>query len=154
MSEVIDFLARDKRRLTRRLLDYWYAKRGTRAMPEENDIDPDELGVDWEYCFLLQARDIANVRDYNFTYLGSGITQAYFDDLFDEHNQFLLGPNAHHLSKHFDAVLATKAPVIDQGDFCTLQGRCIHYRQILLPLGDAQGTITAIFGGMSHKLLD
>ena len=154
MSDSIDFSTKDKRRLTQRLLDYWNEKRGDRAMPEENDIDPDELATDWDYCFLLQARDIFNIQDYNFTYLGTGITQAYFDNLFDEHNEFLIGPNAYHLSNHFDKVLQTKAPVMDEGEFCTLQGRCIRYRQVLLPLGDVQGSITAIFGGMSHKVIE
>ena len=154
MSEILDFSSSDKHNLTQRLLDYWQKKRGDRPMPEENDIDPDELATDWDCCFLLQSRDVFNIKDYNFTYLGAGISQAYFDNLFDEHNEFLVGPNAYHLSNYFDKVLKQKAPLMDDGEFCTLQGRCIRYRQILLPLGDAQGNVAAIFGGMSHKLLD
>jgi hypothetical protein len=154
MSGIVHVTSNDQHQLTQRLIAYWQQKRGRRPMPEENDIDPDELAADWDYCFLLQSRDIFNIQDYNFTYLGAGIKQAYFDNLFDEHNEFLIGPNAYHLSKHFNKVLHTKAPVMDEGEFCTLQGRCIRFRQVLLPLGDAQGNVLAIFGGMSHKVIE
>ena len=142
-----------ERRLGLRLLRYWHEKRGTRPMPVENDIDPEELGRDWEFCFLLQSRDVANIQDYNFTYLGQKIMKAYFDKAIDEHNQFMVGPNAFRLSNHFGRVLETKAPVLDEGDFDTVQGRKVLYRQVLLPLGDT-GAVEAIFGGMNYKIVD
>lgn len=143
----------DERRLGLRLLRYWQEKCGERRMPEENDIDPDELGEDWDYCFLLQSRDVTNVQDYNFTYLGPKIMGAYFDKAIDEHNQFMIGPNAYRLSTHFDQVIATQAPVLDEGELFTLHGRKVLYRQILLPLGTAEAGVQAIFGAMNYKVL-
>lgn len=143
-----------ERRLSTRLLRYWNEKRGQRAMPVENDLDPEELGADWGHCFLLQARDIDNIQDYNFTYLGENIMKAYFDASLDAHNQFMVGPNAFRLSTHFSKVVDSKAPVLDEGEFATMQGRRVLYRQVLLPLGQAQGVIEAIFGGMSYKIID
>lgn len=151
-----------ERRLSLRLLRYWQEKRGTRALATENDIDPEELGGDWEYCFLLQARDIANVQDYNFTYLGERILKAYFDKAIDEHNQFMVGPNAFRLSGHFARVIDTKAPVLDEGEFQTLHGRRVLYRQVLLPLGDSEPDadrdpdteVAAIFGAMNYKIAE
>ena len=143
-----------ERRLGLRLLRYWNDKRGMRTMPEENDMDPDELGADWEYCFLLQARDVANVQDYNFTYLGPKIMGAYFDKAIDEHNQFMVGPNAYRLSTHFEQVLRTQAPVLDEGEFLTLHGRKVLYRQVLLPLGAEDKDVEAIFGGMNYKIVE
>jgi hypothetical protein len=143
-----------ERRLGLRLLRYWQEKRGLRVLPLENDIDPEELGADWDFCFLLQSRDVANIEDYNFTYLGNKIMKAYFDKRIDEHNQFMVGPNAFRLSKHFMQVLETKQPVLDEGEFVTVQGRRVLYRQVLLPLGSLDKGIEAIFGGMNYKILE
>lgn len=155
MSEPIktDTYPYGERRLGLRLLRYWNEKRGMRTMPEENDIDPEELGLDWEYCFLLQSRDVANIQDYNFTYLGHKIMSAYFDKAIDEHNQFMVGPNAYRLSNHFVQVLDTKAPVLDEGEFQTVQARKVLYRQVLLPLGGVDCDVEAIFGGMNYKIV-
>lgn len=142
-----------ERRLSLRLLRYWREKCGPRGLPVENDLDPEELGPDWEYCFLLQSRDVANIEDYNFTYLGQKIMKAYFDTNIDAHNQFMVGPNAFRLSKHFAQVLETGAPVLDEGEFETLHGRRVLYRQVLLPLGDHDKGIEAIFGGMNYKIV-
>ncbi|MBX9727190.1 MAG: PAS domain-containing protein [Rickettsiales bacterium] len=152
--EPIDIYPYGERRLGLRLLRYWQEKRGLRVLPIENDIDPEELGQDWDYCFLLQSRDVANIEDYNFTYLGNKIMKAYFDKRIDEHNQFMVGPNAFRLSKHFTQVLDTKQPVLDEGEFETLHGRRVLYRQVLLPLGDLDKGIEAIFGGMNYKIVE
>lgn len=141
-------------RLTFRLLRYWEQIRGARAMPQENDIDPEVLGEDWNYCFLLQSRDIANIQDYNFTYLGSKILQAYCDEAIDAHNDCMVGPNAFRLSAHFSKLLEIKAPLIDEGEFETIHGHRVLYRQILLPLGSSADVVEAIFGGMSYKIVD
>ncbi len=143
-----------ERRLSLRLLRYWHEKRGSRQLPIENDIDPEELGADWEFCFLLQSRDVANIEDYNFTYLGEKIMKAYFDKAIDEHNQFMVGPNAFRLSSHFSRVLETNAPVLDEGEFETVHGRRVLYRQVLLPLGAPGKGIEAIFGGMNYKIVE
>jgi hypothetical protein len=154
MSDDSNIYPYGERRLGLRLMRYWHEKRGLREMPVENDIDPEELGGDWDYCFLLQSRDVANIQDYNFTYLGTKIMKAYFDKSIDEHNQFMVGPNAYRLSTHFTRALETRAPVLDEGGFETLQGRKILYRQVLLPLGVQGKPVEAIFGGMNYKVID
>lgn len=142
-----------ERRLIGRLLTYWHDLRGIRAMPLENDIDPEALGDDWGYCFLLQARDVANIQDYNFTYLGEKIIEAYGDRALDAHNQQMIGPNAFALSARFAQVLQSAAPLINEGEMANLQGQILSYRQILLPLGDEVHGVQAIFGGMSYNKL-
>ena len=154
MSEPSDTYPYGERRLGIRLLRYWNEKRGAQPFAVENDIDPDELGADWEYCFLLQSRDVANIQDYNFTYLGQKIMTAYFDKGIDAHNEFMVGPNAFRLSKHFTQVLENKEPVMDEGEFETVSGRRVLYRQVLLPLGAEGKGIEAIFGGMNYKIVD
>ena len=121
-------------------------------MPEENDIDPDVLGDDWAHCFLLQSRDVANTQDYNFTYLGENIVRAYSDAAIDGANDALIGPNAKTLSVHFHRVIESRAPVIDEGEFTTVKGRRVMYRQCLMPLGNEEAGVVAIFGGMNYKI--
>jgi hypothetical protein len=154
MTEDTSIYPYGERRLSLRLMRYWSEKSGQRAMAIENDIDPEELGADWDFCFLLQARDVANIQDYNFTYLGENIMKAYCDTALDAHNQFMVGPNAFRLSTHFTRVLDSKAPVLDEGEFATLHGRRVLYRQVLLPLGQTNGAVEAIFGGMNYKIID
>lgn len=135
-------------------MEYWNDRRGVRGMPEENDFDPDDLGADWDFCFLLQSRDVANTVDYNFTYLGAQIVRAYFDVALDEFNQILVGPNANRLSDVFKRVIATQAPVYDEGEFTNLHARRVMYRQCALPLGNPDKGVEAIFGGMNYKIVE
>jgi len=152
VSDIVDARAYE-RRLPWRLLMYWQKKRGARIMPEENDIDPEELGGDWGRCFLLQSRDIFNVVDYNFTYLGAKILQDYENTMLDAHNEFVVGPNASQLSRYFRRMLDSRVPMLDSGELATSQGQRVIFRQILLPLGGASEEVSAIFGGMSFKLV-
>jgi hypothetical protein len=141
-------------RLTTRLLSYWRQVRGVNTMPQESDIDPDDLGADWDSCFLLQARDVEHMEDYNFTYLGADIIRAYRGSVLDEQNHYMVGPQASRLSGIFHRVLLTGAPVYDEGEFVTAQGARILYRQCALPLGGPDKGVEAIFGGMHYKVLD
>lgn len=150
----VDYASFDERRLTQRLHRYWSAKCDGRPFPCENDIDPDELAHDWESCFLVQVRDIVNVQDYNYTFLGSKIMEAYRGNLKDDHNEFMVGPNAHKVSKSFGRVLATRAPVMEEGELVTLSGHLVKYRQCMLPLGTPEGVLEAVFGGLSFKYFD
>ncbi len=153
MSEPLEQYPYGERRLSIRLLRYWQEKRGVRAMPVEQDIDPDVLAEDWDYCFLLQSRDVANVQDYNFTYLGQQILRAYADRGFDDANPFIVGPNAFVLSRHFAQVIEAKAPVFDEGEFMRADRKLVLYRQVLLPLGTEEKGVEAIFGGMNYRIV-
>jgi len=142
-----------ERRLTRRLMRYWQDQRFMRPMPEESDIDPDVLGEDWLYCFMVQARDVGNTQDYNFVYLGDKISEAYCDAESDAFSQFMVGPNAKALAVHMQRVVDSQAPVLDEGEFTTMKGRRVLYRQCLLPLGTDEGEVKAVFGGMNYKVV-
>lgn len=143
-----------ERRLPHRLLRYWNEIKGDRLMPHENDIDPDVLGGDWDYCFVLQTRDLANVTDYNFTYLGKKIVAAHNDGSLAGADEMLVSTNARMLSSRFERVLETKAPVLEEGEFLTSHNRRVFYRQCILPLGSEQKGVEAFFGGMYFKFLE
>ena len=143
-----------ERRLTDRLLRYWREHSTGKPFPSEHDLDPDALARDWEHCFLVQVRDITHVQDYNYTYLGARIIEAYRGGLHDEHNAFMIGPNASMVNKSFGRVMITRAPVIEEGELVTFSGRIVKYRQCMLPIGTEAGVLEAIFGGLSFKFFD
>lgn len=143
-----------ERRMTMRLLRYWERIKGDRLFPSENDIDPDDPEIIdlWDGCFVIQVRDIYINQDYNYTYLGPAIIEAYRAGISNDAEQPIISPNANKLEQHFHEVLKTNAPILQDGEFKNLKNITIKYRQCLLPIGE-NDRILAIFGGMSFKLM-
>lgn len=121
-----------------------------REMPVENDIDPDALRDIWDHCFLIQVRDLAQ-EDYNYTYLGDAIRESYRTGLSEADDAPIASPNAARLNEAYLHVIATRAPLIEEGEFTNYAGHLIKYRQCLLPLGENRHVL-AILGGMRFKL--
>lgn len=138
-----------ERRLTSQLLRYWTDACQGRLMPDEADLDPEALHELWPKCFLIQTFDIDRSH-YVFTYLGQEIIDAYQDGMMEEGQSVVISPNAHKLALSYKQVVHTAAPVVSEGEFQSLAGRIVRYRQILLPLGQGE-KVLAIFGGMSFK---
>lgn len=139
-----------ERRITARLVAYWERLRDGREMPSENDVDPDHLADLWDYCFLVQVRDLAK-QDYNYTYLGSAIVEAYRGGLSANDPSVLVALNANKLASNYAKVIETKKPVLEEGEFCNPSNYLVKFRQCLLPLGH-DGQVDAIFGGMRFKI--
>jgi len=136
----------DERRLTLRLLSYWEKKRGVRAMPREEDIDPADIADLWEYCFVAQVADIEK-KNYPFTYLGKTIEDVYrFGLPLDEARGAILQDTSI-LTAHYDEVAAKATPFVGEGDFTNPHGDQFSFRQVLMPLGEGD-KVQAIFGGM------
>src|SRR5437868_14345399 len=93
-----------ERRLTLQLVAYWEKLRNSRPMPSENDINPEELGELWDYCFLVQVRDAAR-RDYHFSYLGGAIVEAYRGKLSEGDSGSLVTLHADKLSAGYGRVI-------------------------------------------------
>lgn len=139
-----------ERRITLRLLAYWEKLRGDRVMPAERDIDPEDIADLWDNCFLVHTADLGK-PDYNFTYLGQGILDAYRFGLSEDDPNGLISPNADSLSHGYAQVMATGKPLLQEGEFHNLHNDIVRFRQCLLPLGE-EDEIQAIFGGMRFKI--
>lgn len=139
-----------ERRITIRLLAYWERLRGKRDMPTEEDIDPDDLQDLWDNCFLIHVKDLSK-PDYNYTYLGTAIIEAYRSGLSESDPGRLISPNADKLAHSYSEIVKTGKPVIEEDEFRNLHNDIVKYRQCLLPLGH-NGTVDAIFGGMRFKI--
>lgn len=139
-----------ERRINVRLVAYWERIRAGREMPSENDIDPEDLADLWDYCFLIQVRDLAK-DDYNYTYLGAAIVEAYRNGLSQDDPGKVVSLNANTLAPNYTRVIDTRRPVMDEGEFLNPHGDTVKFRQCLLPLGHGN-TVESIFGGMRFKI--
>lgn len=140
----------EAQRITVRLLAYWERLRAARDLPSEPEIDPDDLYDLWDYCFLVQVRDLYK-EDYNYTYLGPAIVQAYHGSLSADDAGGMVSPNANKLSHNYARIIDSKQPIIEEGEFLNMAGELVKYRQCLLPFG-VGGVVDSIFGGMRFKI--
>lgn len=139
-----------ERRITLRLMAYWEKLRKDRPMPVEDDINPDDLEGLWDYCFLIHVKDLEK-QDYNYTYLGLALQEAYEGNVASDGGDSLASLNASKLAGSFGKVIELGLPVLDEGQFINLHNDKVLYRQCLLPLGE-NGQVDAIFGGMRFKI--
>ncbi|MCE2926075.1 MAG: PAS domain-containing protein [Rickettsiales bacterium] len=140
----------NERRITVRLMAYWEKLRAGRDMPREQDVDPDAISDLWDYCFLLNVKDMGK-EGYQYTYLGPEIKKAYQGGLAEGDTNGLVSPNADRMADCYMEIIHSKAPVVDEGEFRNIRGDMVKYRQCLLPLGE-EGDVKAVFGGMRYKI--
>ncbi|MAR55671.1 MAG: hypothetical protein CMM93_00665 [Rickettsiales bacterium] len=146
------FTQHDERRVSIRLLQYWNRLRGDRPYPSENDIDPDALVGLWDYCFLVQLRDIHMVADYNYTYFGNELIHGYEHGVLDSANGMMACPDANALHQKFVSVIETRAPMMEQDEYENAAGNKVQFRQSLMPLGDETG-IYSIIGAVNWRII-
>lgn len=139
-----------ERRLTLQLVAYWEKLRGDRPMPSENDINPEDLAELWDYCFLVQIRDLAK-QEFHYTYLGASIVEAYQGALPAGGAGGAVTPEAGRMAESYVRVIQARAPVIEEGEFTGPRGEAVRYRQCMLPLGTGR-QVEAIFGGMRFRI--
>lgn len=143
-----------ERRTSIILLQYWNALRDERPFPQEDEIDPERLDGVWGHCFVLQIRDVKQVKDYNFTYLGNDLLQAYGDGTLDKFNGKMIAPDANRSAHLFDQVIASQDPLLDEGEYINPVGKVVRFRQSFLPLGNPKGEIYSILGGAWYRLFN
>lgn len=141
-----------ERRTTHRLLRYWESLCAGRSLPEENDIDPDDITDIWDYCFLIQVLDIERREGGNYTYLGKAIIEAYRDGLNGDACGELVSPNPQRLGHNFAQVILTARPQTQEGEFVNTNKGVVKFRQCMVPMGDGAGKVIAVFGCMAFML--
>ena len=142
----------DERRISVILVQYWNQLRGDDEFPREDQIEPDRLIGVWERCFMVQLRDIEKEKDYNYSYFGSDLNDAYADGRLDPDNKHIAAPDASRLAERYAEVIEERGPIMDEDEYQDQSGRMVRYRQIFMPLSDAQGKIKAILGGSWFRL--
>lgn len=144
--------AENERRLPVRLLNYWNKIRGARRFPSERLIEPEEIAALWNHCYLIQVNDLENRLKADFTYLGPEIIKTYKQYLAGEDTQDIIVPNSSKLVPNFRQVIERREPIMQADVFITSRGNTIRFRQCMLPLGEHDDRVEAIFGCMQLKL--
>jgi len=141
------------RRLPEMLIKQWDLLRGDRPFPSEDEFSPeiiDDMGF-WENCFLTQAHDIKRGKDYNYTYIGSNILEAYQGDLLGVSVHSVASPSADNLTLRYQQVMATQTPLTSEGEFLNARNMNVRYRQCLVPLGK-NGKVDTVMGAIRYML--
>ena len=144
--------ANAEHRLSIRLLDYWDNIRGTRLFPSETLIDYEAILNLWDSCYLIQVNDLNNRNKVDFTYLGKNIIESYHTNLSEGDMVDLISPKSSRIMQHFQLVIEEKKPVLQSGEFLSRKGNNIKFRQCMLPLGEADDHVEAIFGCVGFKI--
>lgn len=140
-----------ERRLVLRLLSYWRELAGEGAMPRPSDIDPSKIPDMWVHCYML---DVRGANEPAFSYVGENHARILGRDVTGKpvsavEPDTLLGQAA----SYHRQVLARGIPITLGGQFVSREKRTVLYRSILLPLGESEGRITALFGGANCREL-
>lgn len=139
-----------ERRINLRLLSYWEKLRRGRTMPGPEELNPDDLRDLWDCCFTIHAPEVYKA-DFNYSYLGQFIIDAYHEGHIKGDSGPMISPIAANTSAHFRKVMETGKPLTEEGQFTNRNGKIVKYRQCLMPLG-REDKIAVIFGGLSFKI--
>jgi hypothetical protein len=136
-----------ERRLVGRLLGYWHALCEGRTFPSLKDLDPERIGDDWRWSFILETGDH---RDFpNFRYLGPEL--AKFSGVFlagqDDFTTTLLDVATHKL----DRVFREGCPLLMEDVVTRFDGQRLMFRAVLLPLSDDGETINYVLGAANGR---
>ena len=143
-----------ERRTSLILLQYWNALRNDRDFPKPDEVDPAQLSLVWPHCFMIEIKKSKKSTDYDFTYLGPDLLHAYNSGPLDKFNGKMVSPDAKLTAHLFEEVMASKDPMLDEGEYKNPSGSLVLFRQALMPLGAKSKSVDAILGGAWYKLQD
>lgn len=131
-----------ERRITLRLLSYWERRRGSRKMPNQADINAEDLADLWEDCFIIEMNN-KNDTNHKYSYIGDGV-QGWLGGA--EKTQDIKV-----LTKSYPKLFESPKPILEEGEFYDSAEQLVKFRQCLLPLGEGD-QLKAILGGMRFKI--
>lgn len=139
-------------RITKIIIDHWNVVRGRKALPSEQDLDPNVLESLLDNCFLIKTAELTTAGKHNYVYIGKNIIDAYGSHVTYPKDSHHIDPLSH--KDKFKEVIQTRKPVLEEGEFINQDGHLVKYRQCLVPLGRDGRTVESIFGGMRFKVFD
>lgn len=144
-----------ERRQAMQVVQYWDHLRGDRPMPEEDDLDVDDVMIAhlWDHCFVVQLRDVdLGIPEFNYTYLGPAIIGAYGEELAGVEVDHMVSLNASKLTSAYQEVVKTMRPVIHSGEHDGHAGGMVKFRQVLLPISRGTDKVEVILGYLNYQI--
>lgn len=136
-----------RRRITEQLIVYWNELRSNRAFPSFDDLSPAGIEDLWPDCFLMIIGNPEYVDDFEFLYMGQSVVELFGEEI----NTPKVLPFAEKVLSRYRDVALHKTAITEEGTFENMRGKMIKYRQVLLPLGRDDETVTHILGGIRSK---
>jgi hypothetical protein len=134
------------------LSEYWEKLRGSNQLPQETLIEPSEIASIWDHCFLISLDDVTRRVGYRYSYLGEALISAFGDSSASPDLALqLLSSSRVPSAQKMDEAIATKRPVIDNGNFVNTHHMNIRYRTCIAPFGHEDGQVSHLFGVMRWK---
>lgn len=135
-------------RMTDVLTSYWESLPKTNNIPKEADIDDEQLKLIWNDCYLAH---VIKGKPYKYDFLGKNLIEAYGEEYARKEVESLVYPSIDKVSDRFSEVISTRKTLDTSGEFINNSNMLIKYRQLLMPFGNNDGTITHILGGMRWR---
>lgn len=140
-------------RLNDRLTTYWNMLRKDAPVPEFVQFNIAAIEDIWSQCVLFVVNPTAPgaPANVNFYTVGDKVQALYGN---------VAGRSVATTQRHFQGaaiikrvgeVIATPAPLYDEGQFVNEQSKMVKYRSCLLPFGSKEGKVTHVVAGLSWR---
>lgn len=127
---------------------YWLDKRGARRFPARNDIDPLEIPQLLSNIVLVDVLPSPE-RQFRFRLVGTAVVQLYGADFTGQTLDEIETGNLQDIIRAgYQQVLETSAPCFQQGDVHYQDRFWVHYRRIILPLGEREDRPDMLLAGV------
>ncbi len=132
-----------ERSLVVAVLCHWASLAGDAALPRIGALDPEALPVAWRNCLLVRREPLP--ENWTFEYLGEVFVET-------------LGPRPgsalpSRILRWFDLAHQTRRPITLGGGFRRDDGQRARFRTLLLPFGEAEGTVTHLLAAVTARPL-
>ena len=139
-----------ERRLSQRVFFHWLVKCGARDFARLQDIEPQDLGVDWDWCFVI---DVERSIDFPFfNHLGTELSR--FSNVLLSGRSDWTHTVLDKATEKFREALADRGPILVEDELQLYDGRRLLFRSIMLPLSDDQRNINYLLGAANGKLVE
>ncbi len=143
-------IGNDERRMHVRAYNYWVSLLDGRAYPSIEDLIPENLEDFGPNSVLLDFT--AGIDDPSIAYLGAKLRTACelpvgVTSVAEVPSRSLLS----RLTDHYMQIIANRAPIGFEAEFCNDAGNDIMYRGILMPFSSDDDTIDFIYGVINWK---
>ena len=114
------------------VFDYWRSKRGARAMPARQDIDPAELASVLPYLMLIDVEDGPRFR---YRLFGTAVVEAFGMDPTGQYiDVVMVGAYKTFLLDLYMDILARQKPVYSTSIYGTKRDARMWTQRLMLPL--------------------
>jgi hypothetical protein len=138
-----------ERRISRRLMEYWYALKKDLSLPREGDFVPADLEDIWEHCFTIVIDNPDSVERMRYQHIGPAISSVLDDAALGQCIfSALASPIEGDTASKMLRIAQTQQPLVEEAECLDVHGNKLKYRLCLLPFADNYGEMRYIIGGM------